>query len=971
MSPLFRTDELLHHDAFLRAVASRLVAADDVDDLVQSTWLATAEQGPARSGRIRAWLATVARNLGGKMRRGTERRRRRETAAGAVQATALGAPTPAEFAEREQLRRAVADAILALDDASRDAVLLRWYEGLSSREAAARLGVPVETLRTRLKRAHAKLRTTLDARYGRRATWAALAGPGAVDAVASIGKTVFGALMTTTQTKFAATLGVICAALLGVIVAVFGPWRGSDGPPPVRGDGGDPLAIAPPASSRPTTDDASSLVAAASRRIASRPFVEPKDQEEPAVAAVAPSGLRLEVHYSDGSPAAGIGVSARPEGLPEIAGRLESTDGLGLWTSLAAPGYWLLRLDRTVGFRRVFVKPLETTVCTWLLEPGPTLEGETVDGRGRPVAGAEIVLASGPNALFIAAKSDASGRFRVRDVAPDLSVSARGAGFAPSEGALVGGGAGTTVWRVLVLNTGGAAVEGRVVDAAGAAIVGATVEATAMTPDGAVVDFQRGTAAVRGATDAEGRFRLESLPDGQIRITTHASGFAVSTLDTELPPEGTERVSILLRRGARLTGRAKGFEGKDTWIHVRGISRATLVGRVAEDGSFTVEDVPPGSAKALWTDGGQVLATAELEFEAGGITRWEPTVTTEATIKGRVVDAAGLPLPGLQVSVHRRFGKTFVMRAVGRTDPEGRFVVATKDRDPLRLIVKHAETGRVLASADDVLPGSPEMTIVVAAELLPTAHVIGRLFRPDGAPATSGFLMIGLDVDGDQDGSLFAERPAADGGFRLGPYPAGRIRLVFEAGDDRAPFPLGDRVVSAGETWDLGDIRLPDPVLVTVKVLNADDSPDRDADVILCLPDGSVLGRGGRTNARGELRLAIPPTACMLVAYGDYRRAPTWLELKAGFATNAAAPTVTLRRTAPAPLKIHSTGGGVIRIRLPSGIQLAVLVLEKDAASIPLPLGDYDFELRSSGATTGKITRYVVAPNAAPLVLKR
>ncbi len=963
MSSLLRIDELLRHDAFLRAVASRLVAADDVDDLVQSTWLATAEHGPARQGRIRAWLATVARNLAGKMRRGTERRRRREAAAGIVLATTPGAPTPVEFAEREQLRRAVADAILALDDAARDAVLLRWYEGLSSHEAAERLGVPVETFRTRLKRAHAKLRSSLDDRYGRRATWAALAGAAAAD---TVGKTVFGALMSTTKAKFAAILGAMCMALLSMIFTVFGPWRGSDGAPPVRIDDGDPRPIATAASQPSTADTATDSVAAASRRITPRPFVEPTDRE---TAGAVPCELRVEVLFSDGTPAAGIVLSARPEVAPEIAARQSQTDVRGVWTSPVAPGSWILRIDRAAGFRQVTVKPEETTTCTWRLESGTTLEGEAVDGDGRAVGGAEIVLAAGPDALFIAARSDPAGTFRLRDVAPDLSVSARGAGFAPSAGARVGGGPGTTVRRVLVLAEAGATAEGRVSDVANAAIVGATVEATATTPEGAVVDFLRGSAAVRGKTDADGRFRLQSLPAGPVRITAHAAGFAVAVTDTDISPQRTEPVSILLRRGARLVGRAKGSVSPSTWIRVHGTSRATVFGRIDEDGSFAIEDVPPGKAVAQWTDGGQILATTELVFEEDATTRWDPVVTTEATIVGRVVDAAGLPMPGQHVSVQRRFGAAFVTRAVARTDTEGRFRVATKDRDAVRLEVVHAESGAILGTADDVLPGGAATTIVVAESVRPTAHVIGRLLHADGTPATDGALMVGLDVHGDQQGALLAERPTADGAFRLGPYLAGRIRLVFEAGDDRAPFPLGDRVVATGEAWDLGDIRIPDPVVITVRVLKADETPDADADLVLCLPDGSVLGRGGRTDVRGEARLAIPPTACVLVASGDARRAPAWIELGSGAAANTKAQGLSLRRTAPPATEIRGLVDGVLHIRLPSGVPLASVPLENDAASIPLPVGVYDFALRSRSTTT--VTRHTVLPNAAPLTLKR
>src|SRR6185295_7253069 len=63
-------------------------------------------------------------------------------------------------AEAESHKRLVL-AVMQLDEPYRSTVLLRWFEDLPPREVAARLGVPVETVRTRLKRAHEALRGRL------------------------------------------------------------------------------------------------------------------------------------------------------------------------------------------------------------------------------------------------------------------------------------------------------------------------------------------------------------------------------------------------------------------------------------------------------------------------------------------------------------------------------------------------------------------------------------------------------------------------------------------------------------------------------------------------------------------------------------------------------------------------------------------------------------------------------------------
>ena len=58
----------------------------------------------------------------------------------------------------ELLRRAVA----ALDEDSREVIVLREYEGLSYEEIAAAAGIPVGTVRSRLFRAREELRRRLE-----------------------------------------------------------------------------------------------------------------------------------------------------------------------------------------------------------------------------------------------------------------------------------------------------------------------------------------------------------------------------------------------------------------------------------------------------------------------------------------------------------------------------------------------------------------------------------------------------------------------------------------------------------------------------------------------------------------------------------------------------------------------------------------------------------------------------------------
>lgn len=151
---------LIEHADFVRALARRLLAdADAAEDVAQESLLAALVRPPRSAGRLRAWLASVARRQATQRLRADGRRRAREDAV----AAAAAAPTsPAEVVEREAARAAVVRALLAVPEPSRAVLLATYYEGLPPRRIAARLGVPVETVRTRHRRGIAALRRRLE-----------------------------------------------------------------------------------------------------------------------------------------------------------------------------------------------------------------------------------------------------------------------------------------------------------------------------------------------------------------------------------------------------------------------------------------------------------------------------------------------------------------------------------------------------------------------------------------------------------------------------------------------------------------------------------------------------------------------------------------------------------------------------------------------------------------------------------------
>jgi len=168
MADAFRPPDalaLLEHRAWVRSLARRLLADDnDVDDVEQETWIAALRSGPDEPRALRSWLGAVASRFALQRARGEGRRARREIAASAPERAAR---SPAEVIADADAHGRVVSAVLALDEPYRTTVLLRHFEGLSVPDVARRMDVPLETTRTRLRRALEKLRAALRSDDGR------------------------------------------------------------------------------------------------------------------------------------------------------------------------------------------------------------------------------------------------------------------------------------------------------------------------------------------------------------------------------------------------------------------------------------------------------------------------------------------------------------------------------------------------------------------------------------------------------------------------------------------------------------------------------------------------------------------------------------------------------------------------------------------------------------------------------------
>jgi RNA polymerase sigma-70 factor, ECF subfamily len=138
---------------------------DDVDDLVQETWLRVLERGSSYDGRSRfePWLFTIARNLAiDHVRKGRTFSLDSNTGEeqdGAPRTPASNAPSPFALAARTEDAERLAASLQTLESIYREVLVLRFQEELSLQEISGVVGAPVATVASRIYRGLRTLRS--------------------------------------------------------------------------------------------------------------------------------------------------------------------------------------------------------------------------------------------------------------------------------------------------------------------------------------------------------------------------------------------------------------------------------------------------------------------------------------------------------------------------------------------------------------------------------------------------------------------------------------------------------------------------------------------------------------------------------------------------------------------------------------------------------------------------------------------
>jgi RNA polymerase sigma factor (sigma-70 family) len=513
-------EELLAEIGWVRSLARQMTTdAHIAEDLAQDALLVAlggvrpdprfgGTPAAPRHGSLRRWLATVVRNLWRTRRRGERRRAARE----AVVARREFSPATVELIERAAMHRELVGALLRLDEPYRSTLLLRFLAGCTQREIAARTGVPVSTVGTRIADGLGRLRRKVGSRDRWLPSFVALlrTPPGAAGTAH-----LPGVLLVTLQAK------LIVAAVSAI--ALYLLWQTVD---PGAPDTHTTTAAATPVEVEPTV----AASAAVERRVVTPPppAAAPGFHDISAHAGIVIARVRGQVIDPAGIPVAEVEVwRTSPAGMVAETGAPVSARRLGHVTADQAGRF---EIEGAAPFQLRVEDARFTTVCAGavggrttqeivvVVAPRISLGGVVVDASGSPIPDvritfqAEVARAgldlSMSRELTSEGRTDERGAFRLDDAGAvaDAQLRFRADGFDQHSLTVpLGGDLGLCV----VLKKTAASVH---------TITGRVVLADGSPAGGALVS----TGVFASTADAQGAFAIDFEPWLRHRVDENA-----------------------------------------------------------------------------------------------------------------------------------------------------------------------------------------------------------------------------------------------------------------------------------------------------------------------------------------------------------------------------------------------------------------------------------------------------------------
>ena len=668
----FPEHQLLAQQRWVRSLARTLVRDwHEAADLEQQAYLAALESD-SQIRSLRAWLATVIRRRAVSAIRADTRRRSREEKATPPRPS----ESPDEIITNAETHQRLLSIVMALKEPYRATILFRYFGDLSPLQIAEHVGVPVQTVRTRLKRAHHILRQRLDSELGGR-------GSGGMRALALLAAPTIagpstaglkGVLAMTMKSKLSVAAAAGILAVSAVVVAV----RSTPPPASVQRqivENGDSTEALPGLQGRSTMPPDALVGAQPTARTATGGrglYGTVTDSSGNAI-----PGATLIVHYKSRRPRITRVATTNDVGSYQIGGIPMA--GGELWVH--KEGYYVpghddspppadtVQVDRGIAFELVgSPAALRRDI---VLNRGVPLGGRVVDTQGRPVGGTSVLAKSqrrfpplGSHAHLrvnsVATTADEQGRFTFAGLAPRadwvLSAKSKTMTSVVDTPAPLDTDMPPKDVEIVVLES--ASIGGRVLGPAGDPAPGVFVR---LSPSDALAP-----------TDKSGLFRFHDLrpgaysvylvvqssnrPIGEAVAVTLSEGTHTRDIELHLSPESEIRGVLVDQTGEPLPGillQARSTAAED--------HRDRAMARTDESGAFHFRTLAGATYDLL-------LGSIRLAHRVAGGTQDVRLVhrkSDERVLRGQVQDAEGkiVGQVSLRVSAESKSG------GAGRTYP--------------------------------------------------------------------------------------------------------------------------------------------------------------------------------------------------------------------------------------------------------------------------------------------------------------
>jgi hypothetical protein len=436
----------------------------------------------------------------------------------------------------------------------------------------------------------------------------------------------------------------------------------------------------------------------------------------------------------DGTPVAGASVDTPTAMMPRQAAT--NSDGTFTLTGLAA-GPAVLTAHSSDG--NLSSRPLTVTApasdITLTIPRGARIEGRVLDrATQQPVTDFAVGLPPRTQRPFEAgARQEKTihsddGSYAIDNVPPGLAdLSVRASGYVTGSRGDINTEDGKTVSGIDIQLDRGATISGRV-SAGGNAVAGAEVRQAAMGMP----------STTRVTTDADGLYKIESIPEGNRLIEFQKAGFITVQKPVEAKAGKDVRLDVELDPGHELRGRVvdrsgRGVAGAFIAATNAGDRRGGNMGLIASDadGTFVAAGLADGKYQVTARKEGMVSADAS-DVDVPQTRPLTLTLDTGATITGRVT---GVPAEELTRVIVSASGGT--SRNQTYPDASGNFTLPG------------LPDGQVRVNAMLTTPGTrrmaPSKTVVIENGVAPAVeinfeegiNVSGRVTK-GGAPLESG-----------------------------------------------------------------------------------------------------------------------------------------------------------------------------------------------------------------------------------------